>query len=193
MNWPSNNLALSKFSDRASRIGLYLPFAAVMAFALLGIYSRLFHGFDSGEVSVPSLSILQSQRAYLVSQGLVQGLNVDFIMFEAFIWIASIVGLVRLLTGLSSAQVLDSSRVKVETYEKQRLSPARFLIFTVLLPVGILGSLNFAFASHSVQVHSLMEYSPRTFLCLSTFIFCGSVSFLVQCLLILTWIMCLSE
>jgi hypothetical protein len=194
MNLRSNALALSIFSDRMLRIGSYLPFAVVIAFALLSVYSQAFHGFASSEVSVPSLSALQNQRTFLINKGLVRGLNVDFIIFEAFIWLASIVGLLRLLTGLFSAQVLNSCRGKLEAYGKQGRSPAGFIAFFSLgVPFAIVGSLNFEFASHSNQVLSIIEYSPRSFLCLATFIFCGCVIFLVEGLLLFTWVIFLSE
>lgn len=152
MNWPSNSPALSTFSNRTFRVARFLPFAAVIAFALLSIYSRIFHGpgLASEEISVHSLSILKNQRTYLISQSLVQGLSVDFIIFEAFIWIASIVALLRLLTGLFSAQALGSYRAKAEAYGKQRRSPAGLLFgLFVLGPSAILGSLHFEYASHS--------------------------------------------
>jgi hypothetical protein len=129
MNVRSNALALSIFSDRMLRIGINLPFIAVIAFALLSLYSQAFHGFASSEVSVPSLSVLQNQRAFLVTKGLVRGLNVDFILFEAFIWIPSIIGLLRFATGLGSAQVLNSYRAKLEAYGKQGRSPVGLIVF----------------------------------------------------------------
>ena len=194
MNLRSNALALSIFSTRMLRVGMYLPFFAVIAFALLGLYSQAFHGFASGEVSVPSLSVLQNQRAFLVARGLVRGLNVDFILFEVFIWVASTVGVLRLLTGLFSAQVRNSFRGKVEAIGKQGRSPVGILVFFFLLvPCSIVGSLNFEFAAHSNQVLALMEYSPRSFLCLVTFVFCGGVALLVEGVLLFTWVIFLSE
>jgi hypothetical protein len=129
MNLRPNALALSIFSDRMLRIGIYLPFVAVIAFALLGLYTQSFPGFASSQVSVPSLSFLQDQRAFLLAKGLVRGLNVDFVVFEAFIWVASIVGLLRFLTGVFSPQVLNSFRGKLEAYGKQGRSPVGILVF----------------------------------------------------------------
>ena len=176
------------------RIGKFLPFAAVIAFVLLALYSKVFNGFPSGELSVPNLSVLQNQRAFLISRGMVRGLNVDFLIFEAFIWVSSLVGFLRLLTGLFSVRVLGSYRAKLEIYEKQRRSPAGILVtFLVLVPAAMIASLNFGFAAHSDQVRALMEYSPRSFLCLMTFIFCGGAIFLVEGVLFFTWVLFVSE
>jgi hypothetical protein len=194
MNLRPNGLALSIFSDQMLRIGMYLPFVAVIAFALLSLYSQAFHGLASSKVSVPSLSVLQNQRAFLVAKGLVRGLNVDFILFEAFIWVASIVGLLRFSTGLFSTQVLNSYRGKLEAYGRQGRSPVGILAFFLIgVPFAILGSINFEFASHSDQVLALMTYSPRSFLCLATFVFCGGVIFLAEGLLLFTWVIFLSK
>ncbi len=190
MNLRSNSLALSTVSDGLARIGIYLPFAAVTAFVLLALYSKVFHGFSSDGVSVPSLSVLQNQRAFLMSRGLVRDLNVDFLIFEAFIWVSSIVGLFRLLTGLFSVRVLCSFRAKLGIYEKQGGTPFGMLIgFLVLFPGAMIGSLNFGLAAHSDQVRALMEYSPRSFLCLMTFIFCGCAIFLAEGVLLFTWVL----
>jgi hypothetical protein len=194
MNLRSNALALSVFSDRMLRIGMYLPFAAFLVFLLLSVYSQLFHGFSFAEISTPSLSIFQNQRAFMIGHGWVRGLNVDFVVLEAFIVIASTVGLIRLLTGFFSVRVLDSYRAKFEIYEKQGRSPVSILVFVFLVaPVGVFGSLNFEFASHSDQMRALMEYSPRSFLCLMTIVFCGGAMLIVEGLLLLTWGVFLSD
>ena len=196
MNLLSSSSALSTFSNWVARIGLYLPFAALdKAFVSLDLYSRVFHGLFFRRNSRSFFPVLQTQRAFLIAEGLAQGLSVDFLIFEAFIGVATIVGLASIaLSGLLSAQVLASSRGKVEIYEKQSLSPARFLIFLIGLPVAIFFSLNFRFALHSPQAHAPDGISsPRSFLCLSAFVFCASVYFLVEQLLILVWAVFLAE
>src|SRR5665213_885959 len=194
MNLRSKSLALSIFSDRMFRVATYLPLAAVAAFALLSFFSGIFHGFAFDEVSVPSLSVLQNQRAFRVTNGLVRGLNIDFIIFEAFIWVASIVGLLRFSTGFCSLPVLNSYRAKLETYGKQGRSPLGLIVFFFLcVPICIIGSLNLHFALHSDTLLSLTEYSPRSFICLETFLFCGGIAFLVEGLLLFTWVIFLSD
>jgi hypothetical protein len=193
MNLRPNALALSTFSDRMLRVVIYLPFVTVIAFALLGLVSKVFPSRFFSEVSVPSLLVLKNQRAFLISKGFVRGLNIDFIVFEAFIWVTSIAGFLRFLTGVFSPQVLNSYREKLEGYGKRGGSPARLLVFYLFLPLGFIGSVNFEFASHLNLTLLLMEHSPRSFLCLSAFLFCGSVLLLVEGLLLFTWVIFFSE
>jgi hypothetical protein len=180
-------------SERMLRVGGYLPFVGILAFALLGLYTAA-HGPSRGDVSIPSLSILQDQRAFLISQGLARGLNVDFLLFEALIFASSIVGLLRFLTGVLSIRALDAMGTKAEAYAKAGKSSVGFFFFSlILMPFTIFFSLHFAGIMHSIHLRTLMEISPRSFICLSTFVFCGSVTLFVEGLLTLAWVTLLAE
>jgi hypothetical protein len=193
MNVLSNATPLSTVSERMLRVGLYLPFAAIIAFALLGLFS-VFNGVASRDVSVPHLLILQNQRTLLISQGLARGLSVDLLLLEAFVFAASIVGLFRFLTGAFSARVLDAMGTKAEAYAKAGRSPVAILFgLLILAPIACFCSLHFAGALHSIQLRALLEISPRSFICLSAFMFCGSVMFFVEGLLTLVWVVFVSE
>lgn len=193
MNFLSSATPLSTVSERMFRVELYLPLAAIVAFALLSLFS-VFNGVSSRDVSVPHLLILQNQRTLLISQGLARGLSVDFLLFEAFVFAASIAGLLRFLTGAFSARVLEAMGTKAEAYAKTGRSPVGFLFFLLILaPIVCFCSLHFAVTMHSIQLSALLGISSRSFICLSTFLFCASVMFFVEGLLTLIWVVFVSE
>jgi hypothetical protein len=153
---------------------MFLPFIVLGVFAL---DSHLFSAVGITEDSVSHISFLRNQQQFLTSKNIASSM-IDFRLFEIFIWIASAIGLSRILTGLCARGVLESYRDKLILLGKAGRSTTG-AVGTLLLigPFAIFCSTNFAFASASDQVRYLMEHSPKGFLCLETFIFCGGQYF----------------
>jgi hypothetical protein len=173
-------------SKALSKIGIYLPFVVVVAFIfqhqLLLVLDPLF--FHNTEVS--HLVILQDQYAFL-SQRYKSSIDVGlFHLFELFIWAAAAVGLLRILTGACSRAVLDSSFEKLEKIESMGRSRFMALAFYLaLMPLCMLFSLEFQLVSASIQIEAVMTHAPRFFVCLMAFVFCGSMIFFAEGLLML--------
>jgi hypothetical protein len=101
---------ISRTSRGLKLIGLWLPFVVVIAFichkpALLLVDPILF-----GSAPVAHLGILRDQYAFLSRTALDIVDEGDFHLFELFIRIASVVGILRILTGASSRSELAQSR-----------------------------------------------------------------------------------
>jgi hypothetical protein len=105
----------------------------------------------------------------------------SFHVFELFIWIASTVGALRVITGLSCRAVLVSSREKLEGGEKSGMSKWKGLMVLLLGGAfGIFCSLNFKFVANTNAAPFIMRNSLRLFLSLETFVFCTSVIFFAE-------------
>jgi|SRR6185437_7337791 len=185
------NTKLSLISKYISRVGLCLPFVAVLVLAFAKPLSRLAISFGCDETFVSNLSALRAQYDFLVSKGLASGVGVcDFWLFEAFIWVASITGGARVLTGICSRDTLRSFREKLEIVERKGGSARGLLIFLLLGGLfGIFLSLHFEFVYHSDQMRFLMKYAPNVFICVQAFLFCMSACFIAEGLLFLSWLL----
>jgi hypothetical protein len=181
---------LSLISKYISRVGLCLPFVAVLVLAFAKPLSRLAISFGCDETFVSNLSVLRAQYDFLVSKGLASGVAVcDFWVFEGFIWIASITAVARVLTGICR-ETLRSEREKLEIVERKGRSAYGLLNFLLLGGLlGILFSLHFEFVYHSDQMRFLMKYAPNAFICVQVFLFCTGVSFVAEGLLFLGWLL----
>jgi hypothetical protein len=180
-------------SNALSKASIYLPFIAVVAFIfqqpVLSIVDPLF--FRHTEIS--HFAILQHQYEFL-SEKLTNPAQEytakvgggPFHLFELFIWTAPTIGLLRFLTGVSSSAVRESSIAKLQAADSQGWSPfVMFFCLLVCAPLGVLLSLNFHLNSDSVSLGALMIYAPRAYVCAATFMFCGSVAFAAEGLLLL--------
>ena len=176
-----------------TKIGMYLPFVAVVAFIfehqVLMVIDPLF--FRTTEVS--HFAILQDQYAFLSGKleqstqeyrdQVVVGL---FHLFELFIWVASAVALLRIVTAACSSAVREFCGHRLEQIES--LGRSRFTVLILCLigmPLGMLLSLKFQVTSHSLQLDAVMAHAPQFFVCLMTFLFCASMYFFVEGLLML--------
>jgi hypothetical protein len=187
----SGSNRLATISNSLLRIGFYIPLAVVVAFVfekgLLRLIDPIF--FDGTKVS--HFKFLQDQYEFLQSKHPVDIVSPgDFHLFEMFICMASIVSLLRLLTGVGSRPVLLSSRTKLDNLKSRGMTTSSAIGSCLFgASVAILLSLNFKLISSS-QVLFLMDQSPRIFVAFIAFIFCGGVIFFAEGLLLLTSIVC---
>jgi hypothetical protein len=176
-----------------SRIAIYLPFVVVAAFILERQLLLVIDPPFFSKTAVSHFQILQDQYEFLSeeyrnpTQEYRDQVDVGlFHLFEFFIWAASGVGLLRIITGACSRAVLDSSLEKLKKAESMGRSPLTVLFFClVCAPLCGFFSLHFQLVSDSISLGTLMAYSPRWFMCLLTFVFCGSVAFVAEGLLVL--------
>ena len=181
------NAKLSTISNQIGLAGIYLPFVAVLALAadkpIAQLGRRL--GLDNGFIS--NFSILRTQYNFMVSKGFAAHLTTsDFWIFEAFIWIACITAVARILTGLCSPDVLSSHYQRLKREEREGKSTLKFLISLFLVGlVGVFLSLNFDWAYNSGQARFLMQCAPSALICAQVLLFCGSVFFLTSGLMCL--------
>jgi hypothetical protein len=178
---------ISRTSRGLKLIGLCLPFVVVIAFichvpALLLVNPILF-----GSTPVSHLGILRDQYAFLSRTALDIVDEGDFHLFELFIGIASVVGIVRILTGASSRSELAQSRGNFRSALKRRGTSTLSFLSIILLFSSFLifCSLDFQFASHSDQALLVVRRWPHAFVCLEVFLFCIGIFFLAEGLLTL--------
>jgi hypothetical protein len=173
-------------SNALSKIGLYLLLVVVAAFIferqLLPVIDPIL--FSKTEVS--HFAILRDQYVFL-SQKLEGQTDIGlFHLFELFIWAASVVALLRIITGACSTTALTSYRGRLQQIESTGRSPFTvFLFCLIFMPLGMLFSLKFQFTSASLQIDSALTRAPRFFVLLMTSLFCGSMYFFVEGLLML--------
>jgi hypothetical protein len=188
-----NSLRIYAASNALSKIGMYLPFVVVVAFIFQGQVLRVIDPLFFSNTDASHFAILQDQYAFLSKKlrdatqeyrdQVVVGV---FHLFDSFIWIASTVALLRVMAGACGRAVRDSYGDRLKIIENTGMSPFIVFIFgLIIMPLGMLLSLKFQLASHSLQLDAVMAHAPRFFLCLMTFLFCTSMYFFVEGLLML--------
>jgi hypothetical protein len=177
---------LGATSNFLSRVGFRIPIAVVIAFVFHKEALQIVDPIFFGQTDVSHFAFLRDQYAFLMHQSAVGPIEAgDFRIFEVFIWVASIVGVLRVLTGVCSRAVLASSHAKLDRLKSKGMSTLGVLSFSLLgVPFTMFCSLNFKFSSIP-QTLFLMQHLPRVFVGLMAVIFCTGVIFLQKVLLLL--------
>ena len=187
----------SSISRRAIMI---LPFVAVFAFAFDQTLSKIGSYLGLADIAVPSATLIDRQLDFVrdckflgnifdrlpCTSALADRLSpFDFELFRLLVWIALILGALRIVIGILDLPSLDWYS---DALRKGKSVTGFLAFFTWIGLFGTLESLNFEYVSSSHTAQYLIEHSPRVFLTFHSFLFCSTTAFLAEGVLFVIWI-----
>jgi hypothetical protein len=183
-------MRISAVSNYISCLGTYLPFIVVVAFVFDKPLFWLMSVIGIDETKVSNFSFLRNQHDFLISKNLAGGPgNYDFRIFEGFIWLASALSILRVLTGIISPTVLKSFKDKYAGMKERGLSIKGAILSLLFLgPFGIYLSTHFEMAFSSDQLRLIVTHWPKVFVCSAAFGFCAAAIFSAEGVLFLAWL-----